>query len=151
MSSPTIVMHGYMMKQKGGGSSAGSPARRLLRALLSSRWVTRYFVLLDDGRLVYYRERPAYLEKDGGTLLCGNAGGCKVERVKPDDLRDDHNPGRAADSFFMTLPDDDDWSLFVANGPEDYACWIKGFRNVKKSDLGAQIRPLSLAIECFYC
>ena len=121
MASEDIVMQGMMMKKK---SKAG---------LLGSKWVMRYFVLHQDGKLVYYHEKP---EAGAGTsnkkkseVLCINVGECTIDVVKASDLA-----GRmdcVANSFYITGEGRSKRTLLVTNGPKDFKRWMQAFNNMK--------------------
>mmetsp|Transcript_28314 Transcript_28314/g.48090 ORF Transcript_28314/g.48090 Transcript_28314/m.48090 type:complete len:726 (-) Transcript_28314:111-2288(-) len=125
MGSEDIAMQGMMMKRK---SKAG---------LLGSKWVMRYFVLYQDGKLVYYHEKPeagaAVNSKKKSEVLCNNIGECALDVVKASDLA-----GRVdsvANSFYITGKGRGKGAvqrtLLVTNGPKDFKQWMLAFRNMK--------------------
>lgn len=120
-----IAMQGMMMKKK---SKSG---------LFGTKWVMRYFVLYDDGKLVYFQEKP-----EGGVdgssgqkreVLCDNIGECALDVVNASDLagRDD----AVANSFYITgkgrSKGTEQRTLLVTNGPVDFKRWILAFRKMK--------------------
>jgi len=125
MGSEDIAMQGMMMKKK---SKAG---------LLGSKWVMRYFVLYQDGKLVYYHEKPeagaAVNSKKKSEVLCNNIGECALDVVKASDLA-----GRVdsvANSFYITGKGRGKGAvqrtLLVTNGPKDFKQWMLAFHNMK--------------------
>jgi len=107
-----------MMKKK---SKAG---------LLGSKWVMRYFILHQDGKLVYYHEKPEAGNKMKSEVLCNNVGDeCTIDVVKASDLA-----GRmdsVANSFYITGKGRSKRTLLVTNGPQDFKRWMKAFNNMK--------------------
>mmetsp|Transcript_27567 Transcript_27567/g.47775 ORF Transcript_27567/g.47775 Transcript_27567/m.47775 type:complete len:162 (+) Transcript_27567:248-733(+) len=145
-----IVMQGSMMKKKGGTSSGeGSCQRSFLLRSISLKWVTRYFILHQDGRLIYYKDRPSKHSdgsNDGGTVLCANVADCDIERVTASDTNSAVDPSHVANSFFITAPSTTSSSsshgstkttktLLVTNGPNEYKQWILSFRQLRASML----------------
>lgn len=125
MGSDDIAMQGMMMKRK---SKSG---------LLGTKWVMRYFVLYQDGKLVYYHEKPEggveANSKKKSEVLCDNIGECALDVVKESDLA-----GRAdsvANSFYITgkgrSKGAEQRTLLVTNGPKDFKRWILAFRNME--------------------
>jgi len=125
MGSEVIAMQGMMMKKK---SKAG---------LLGSKWVMRYFILYQDGKLVYYHEKPeagaAVNSKKKSEVLCNNIGECALDVVKASDLA-----GRVdsvANSFYITGKGRGKGAvqrtLLVTNGPKDFKQWMLAFHNMK--------------------
>eukprot|EP00984_Skeletonema_dohrnii_P003017 scaffold1015_cov122-Skeletonema_dohrnii-CCMP3373.AAC.7 len=125
MGSEDIAMQGMMMKKK---TKAG---------LLGSKWVMRYFILYQDGKLVYYHEKPeagaAVNSKKKSEVLCNNIGECALDVVKASDLA-----GRVdsvANSFYITGKGRGKGAvqrtLLVTNGPKDFKQWMLAFHNMK--------------------
>ncbi|KAL9178757.1 hypothetical protein ACHAXT_003888 [Thalassiosira profunda] len=122
------LCEGYMMKKK----RASGSSRALLRSL-TLKWVTRYFVLYENGKLVYFKDKDASA-KDPGDVLCDNAGACAIERVTAADLagRED----AVANSFYVCAPGRgrgrgrgaEAKTLLVTHGPADFKRWILAFR-----------------------
>jgi len=95
-------MRGYMMKRKGGGGfdtkkdkdgrKKRPPRRNLLKRAVADKWVTRYFVLHGDGRLVYYRDAPASLRERPPNDGKKGDDGREEEGGGGSDSRDGHPP-----------------------------------------------------------
>lgn len=106
--------------------------------LLGSKWVMRYFILYQDGKLAYYHEKPeggvdADSSKQKSEVLCDNICECALDIVKASDLA-----GRSdsvANSFYITgkgrSKGVEQRTLLVTNGPKDFKRWILAFRKMK--------------------
>ncbi len=97
--------------------------------LLGSKWVMRYFVLYQDGRLAYYHEKSEVGNTKKSEVLCNNVGECTIDVVKASDLA-----GRmdsVANSFYITGKGRSKRTLLVTNGPKDFKLWMKAFNNMK--------------------
>mmetsp|Transcript_24698 Transcript_24698/g.44500 ORF Transcript_24698/g.44500 Transcript_24698/m.44500 type:complete len:170 (+) Transcript_24698:88-597(+) len=141
----TFAMEGFMMKRKGGptgdGGKGGGRRRGLFRRTVSRKWVTRYFILHRDGRLVYYKDRPSLNIINGSasvsssddkncTIFCRNVTECDIEQVTPSNI--EHDPtNHVANSLYVTNKSTGAKTLLVANGPDDYKRWIVTFRKLK--------------------
>ncbi len=121
----SIIMQGYMMKKK------SSPS---LLHIITLKWVTRYFILYNDGKLVYFRDND---RKEN--LVCTNVASCKIERVRKtadmSDIVDSVN-----NSFYITVPESKGGKqkriLVVTNGPDDFKRWVRSFRKLKAKIVG---------------
>lgn len=134
---PKVVMEGPMMKKK-------SSTPSLLRSI-SLEWVTRYFILYDDGKLVYYREAGGATGKaEDMIILSENVGACEIDRVKAADLGSKKEHFAVANSFYITVPKSsgggwgksDKRILLVTNGPLEFKKWILSFRAMKATMMG---------------
>ena len=114
----SIMMQGYMMKKK-----TSSPS---LIQIITLKWVTRYFILHADGKLVYYRDSNLGKEE----LLCTNVADCNIERVKTKDF--DSRADYVNNSFYIAVPGGGktNCTLFVTHGPADFKRWIRSFREM---------------------
>ena len=112
-----VACEGYMMKKK---SSMG-----VIRRSIGLKWVTRYFVLYPDGRLVYFKTKPSSpADREAGTTVCLSIADCAIERVATSDLAGD--PGLVPNSFFLTTLTGSK-TLLVTQGPVEHKRWIKTF------------------------
>jgi len=136
-----------MMKRKGGptgdGGKGGGRRRGLFRRTVSRKWVTRYFILHRDGRLVYYKDRPSLNIINGSasvsssddkncTIFCRNVTECDIEQVTPSNIEHD-STNHVANSLYVTNKSTGAKTLLVANGPDEYTRWIVSFRKLKAS------------------
>eukprot|EP00569_Conticribra_weissflogii_P001068 CAMPEP_0171355964 /NCGR_PEP_ID=MMETSP0878-20121228/45486_1 /TAXON_ID=67004 /ORGANISM="Thalassiosira weissflogii, Strain CCMP1336" /LENGTH=838 /DNA_ID=CAMNT_0011861971 /DNA_START=95 /DNA_END=2608 /DNA_ORIENTATION=- len=121
----SIVMQGHMMKKK------SSPS---LLQIITLKWVTRYFILYNDGKLVYFRDNDP---KEN--LVCANVARCKIERVRKSadvsGMVDSVN-----NSFYITIPESKEGNqkriLVVTNGPDDFKRWVRSFKKLKAKIIG---------------
>jgi len=114
-----VVCEGYMMKKK---SSRGA-----IRRSIGLKWVTRYFILYPDGRLVYFKTKPSNpADRDAGTTVCLSIADCAVDRVATSDLAGDR--GLVPNSFYLTTLTGNK-TLLVTQGPVEHKRWMKTFRS----------------------
>jgi len=119
----SIVMQGHMMKKK------SSPS---LLQIITLKWVTRYFILYNDGKLVYFRDNDP---KEN--LVCANVARCKIERVRKSadvsGMVDSVN-----NSFYITIPESKEGNqkriLVVTNGPDDFKRWVRSFKKTESEN-----------------
>ena len=100
--------------------------------IITLKWVTRYFILHADGKLVYYRDSNLGKEE----LLCTNVADCNIERVNAADV--DGRADYVNNSFYITAPGGGKRkrNLLVTHGPEDFKRWIRQFRKMKAKMIG---------------
>mmetsp|Transcript_34221 Transcript_34221/g.65174 ORF Transcript_34221/g.65174 Transcript_34221/m.65174 type:complete len:546 (+) Transcript_34221:3-1640(+) len=141
----SIAMQGFMMKKK----QAALSSRSLLRRTVGAQWITRYFILYKDGKLVYHRERPTTALKVGDIsltatdegakpdgIICGNVAECRIHRVRDaSDLAGemDKDAMRVANSFYVVVPRTGSSTLLVTRGPAEHKEWFMSFRKMKAS------------------
>jgi len=141
----SIAMQGFMMKKK----QAALSSRSFLRRTVGAQWITRYFILYKDGKLVYHRERPttaltvgdiSLTATDEGAkpdgIICGNVAECRIHRVRDaSDLASgmDKDAMRVANSFYVVVPRTGSSTLLVTRGPAEHKEWFMSFRKMKAS------------------